>query len=155
LTWSASAGDSASFAGIGKPGEAAAEAEEDVAADVLLADALLVVAADVVAAPPAADDVALLDVLVAAALVVAALVAAALVVAALDDVLVWAAVVAVGLLLPQAVMSAPTPPMPIKPETRRNVRRVSLRLAVMSCGSMMLLSPPMCDIITALAESGC
>jgi hypothetical protein len=150
LTWSASAGDSANFAGIGKPGEAAAEAEEDVAADVLLADALLVVAADVVAAPPAADDVALLDVLVAAALV-----AAALVVAALDDVLVWAAVVAVGLLLPQAVMSAPTPPMPIKPETRRNVRRVSLRLAVMSCGSMMLLSPPMCDIITALAESGC
>jgi hypothetical protein len=121
-----------------------------VAADVLLADALLVVAADVVAAPPAADDVALLDVLVAAALV-----AAALVVAALDDVLVWATVVAVGLLLPQAVMSAPTPPMPIKPETRRNVRRVSLRLAVMSCGSMMLLSPPMCDIITALAESGC
>jgi len=114
---------------------AVVEAEPAPAALVVAADvALLALAAVVLAAVVLA---ALLEELVAAAAFV------------VDD---WVTVVAVGLLLPQAVMSAPTPPMPINPEKRRNVRRDRLRLARMSVGSMTLLSPPIPDSIIALPE---
>jgi protein-S-isoprenylcysteine O-methyltransferase Ste14 len=94
----------------------------------LLLTALVVEAAFVVAAPPAAAEVAVVaadEVVLAGAAVV-------------DEAVDFAAVVAVGDVLPQAVISAPTPAMPARPERRRKCRRESVQVVGASCWSMRL-----------------